>query len=103
LRRLAKLLAVLALLGAVALCVGGLAVGVALTWPARSTIGAPPDDLGAEPVEFVSTSGATIRGWFVKGRPGVGAVVLLHGVGGNRIPMLQRAHAARSRIFGSAV
>ena len=34
----------------------------------------------AEPVEIASASGATLRGWFIEGRPGGGAVVLMHGV-----------------------
>lgn len=82
---------VLALLGALGLLAGGLIVGHLLSASARTTIGAPPAGLKAEAVSFQSGSGATIRGWFIAGRAGVGAVVLMHGVRGNRLPMLPRA------------
>jgi len=70
-------------------------VGHQLSRPAHTTIGPPPADLGAEAVTFQSGSGATIRGWFITGRPGGGAVVLMHGVRGNRLPMMPRARMLR--------
>jgi fermentation-respiration switch protein FrsA (DUF1100 family) len=80
------------LLGGVALLVASvIAVGLFLSAPARATIGTPPDDIHAEQVVIASASGATLRGWFVAGRPGGGAVVLMHGVQGNRLSMLPRA------------
>jgi pimeloyl-ACP methyl ester carboxylesterase len=57
----------------------------------RATPTSPPDDLRAQPVELRSGSGSTIRGWFKTGRPGAGAVLLLHGVGASRMDMLGRA------------
>jgi fermentation-respiration switch protein FrsA (DUF1100 family) len=76
-----------------ALAVVGAVVGAGfyLSAPARATIGAPPNDFPAETVTIASDSGATLRGWFVEGQPGGGAVVLLHGVKGNRLAMLRRA------------
>ncbi len=71
--RLAKLLAILALVGAIGSGVGGLIIGHQLSRPAHTMIGPPPADLGAEAVTFPSGSGATIRGWFIAGRPGGGA------------------------------
>jgi fermentation-respiration switch protein FrsA (DUF1100 family) len=42
-------------------------------------------------VRFASASGSTIHGWFAAGRPGGGAVLLLHGVGASRRAMTARA------------
>ena len=64
-----------------------------LARPARSIVGNAPASLGIEArtVNFPSKSGSVIRGWFAPGRPGGGAVLLLHGMGGNRASMLTRA------------
>lgn len=71
-------------------------VGEVLSHPAHMTIGQPPSDLHAVSVEMYSASGQPVFGWMVRGRPGVGAVLLLHGVRANRIEMLDRA-----RFLGS--
>jgi uncharacterized protein len=42
-------------------------------------------------VVFPSDSGSSLRGWFVPGEPGRAGILLLHGVGGNRLQMLGRA------------
>ena len=56
------------------------------------------------PSPISSASGATLRGWFVAGRPGGGAVVLMHGVHANRLSMVRRARSpARGGILGAAV
>lgn len=86
-----KRLIVLALVGAIGLCTAVIAVGLMLSSPAHTTVGAPPPDLAAEAISFTSPSGATIRGWFIVGQPGVGGVVLLHGLRGNRALMVRRA------------
>lgn len=67
-------------------CMGGVLVA-----PANHAIGEPPPSLRAEPVEFPSASGALIHGWFVAGEPGQGAVVLMHGVHGDRRSLVTRA------------
>ena len=59
--------------------------------PARSIVGNAPARLGAQTVAFPSRSGSVIRAWFSPGRRGAGAVLLLHGMGGNRASMLARA------------
>jgi alpha-beta hydrolase superfamily lysophospholipase len=65
--------------------------GSVLVLPANHPIGNPPADLHVENVTFPSASGATIHGWFVAGRPGKGAIALMHGVHGNRISLVARA------------
>jgi pimeloyl-ACP methyl ester carboxylesterase len=62
-----------------------------MTRPAHTPPLALPRDLAVQPVSFASHSGATIRGWYLPGRRGGGAVLLLHGVGSNRSSMLGRA------------
>ena len=76
---------------------GGVLLGAAslsacvMTRPARTPPLAPPSDLAVRPVSFASGSGATIRGWYLPGMRGGGAVLLLHGVGSNRSSMVGRA------------
>lgn len=65
--------------------------GCVLARPARTIVGNAPPRLGAETVAFPSRSGSVIRAWLAPGRPGAGAVLLLHGMGGNRGSMLARA------------
>src|SRR5262249_1038978 len=62
-------------------------------------LGPPPPDLGAEAVTIVSPSGSGLRGWYIAGRPGGGAVVLLHGVHANRLAMLRRARLLKAEGF----
>jgi uncharacterized protein len=81
----------MAFVGVVTLVVAVVAVGVRLSRPVQVSIGSVPTDLAIKTVEFSSASGATLRGWFVGGRPGGGAVVLMHGVYGNRLTMMRRA------------
>jgi fermentation-respiration switch protein FrsA (DUF1100 family) len=69
----------------------GLIVGELLTRPARQVIGPPPPELHAEAVQIRDATGHLVAGWFVPGRPGEGAVLLLHGVRSNRLQMLARA------------
>ena len=91
--------AVALLVAAVGACAGVVAIGLFLSAPSRAVIGPPPSDLSAEPVAIVSASGATLRGWFVAGRPGGGAVVLLHRVRANRLSMLRRARLLQAAGF----
>lgn len=66
-------------------------VGSLLSDPVNQSIGDLPVDLAGRSVQFPSESGATIHGWFIEGRKGAGAVVLMHGVRANRLSMLERA------------
>jgi pimeloyl-ACP methyl ester carboxylesterase len=64
--------------------------GCILARPVRADIGLPLDAGDMSEVTFPSSSGSTLRAWFVPGRAGFGAVLLLHGVGANRTSMLGR-------------
>jgi uncharacterized protein len=76
-----------------------LAVGFALSAPARAVIGSPPLDLHAQTVTIPSKSGAILRGWFVVGRSGGGAVILMHGIHSNRLSMVRRARLLNAAGF----
>jgi alpha-beta hydrolase superfamily lysophospholipase len=66
-------------------------VGSRLTAPVLRGIGPPPADLRAESVEFGSASGARLRGWYARGEPRAGVIVLMHGVRASRLAMIDRA------------
>jgi alpha-beta hydrolase superfamily lysophospholipase len=67
--------------------------GEVLSHPAKRSVDLPPANLA---LESVTINGA-ISGWFSLGKPGFGAVLLLHGVRSDRRQMLERSkflHAA---------
>lgn len=78
-----------------------LAAGEILTRPARGRIGPPPPGLSAEMVEIRYGDSQQVSGWFLPGRVGEGAVLLLHGVRGNRLQMLERARWLQSEGIGA--
>lgn len=49
-----------------------------------------PVELKCENIEFSSDSGTTVKGWFVSGEKGQGAIILMHGVRANRAAMINR-------------
>jgi len=65
--------------------------GRVLSAPANIFIGPPPRDFLAQSVILEGPKGETISGWFARGKPELGAVLLLHGVRSNRYQMLDRA------------
>ena len=68
-----------------------LAAGEWLTRPARASLGPLPPGLPGEALRIPYGEGQQVSGWFLPGRTGEGAVLLLHGVRGNRLQMLERA------------
>ena len=59
--------------------IGGMvAAGSIASAPALRAIGTPPSDVPAERISFPSASGTPLAGWFIHGRPGRGAVLLMH-------------------------
>jgi fermentation-respiration switch protein FrsA (DUF1100 family) len=73
--------------------------GSALTEPVRERLTPPPELQPLEAVEFASAADARIRGWFLPGRPGSGAVLLVHGAWDNRASMAPRAEFLRRAGF----
>jgi len=67
------------------------AAGEIFSRPARREIGVAPPDLRALSVQIPSTKGERVSGWFARGLPNRGAVLLLHGVHADRRQMIPRA------------
>ena len=55
--------------------------------------------MAIEPVTIESRSGNRLSGWFIKGRPNAGSVLLLHGIKANRLEMLGRARFLNANGF----
>lgn len=70
---------------------GYLWVGSRLSAPALRPVTPPPAYLNAESVEIPSESGTVLSAWFAAPEHPKAAVLLLHGVAGNRVDMLPRA------------
>ena len=65
--------------------------GTILSAPVNQTVGNLPADFVGEPVQVPSSSGATLHGWLIPGKRGVGTIILMHGVRATRLSMLDRA------------
>ncbi len=65
--------------------------GTLLARPVQRQVGPAPSDLPLVDVELHGQSGQRLRGWLARGVRGQGAIVLLHGVRGDRRSMLERA------------
>ncbi|PAY16157.1 alpha/beta hydrolase [Rhodopirellula sp. SM50] len=66
-------------------------VAGALVAPSPRLIGDPPRELNATAFVVKSGSGSLISGWHTRPDAGNGVIVLLHGIHGSRLSMLQRA------------
>ncbi|MBE9609481.1 alpha/beta hydrolase [Chitinilyticum piscinae] len=75
-------------------------IGERLTSPANRVIGAPPAALGATRVTLQTQNSDYVSGWHIRGRAGVGSVLLLHGVRSDRRQMLARAERLVALGFG---
>lgn len=92
-----------ALCGVAALIVtGGAAYWSAGRWAAADhrRVGQPPSDLPARVVELGAPGGGRLRGWFVPGEPGGGAVLLMHGSHETRRAMIGRARFLHRHGYG---
>jgi alpha-beta hydrolase superfamily lysophospholipase len=65
--------------------------GNVLIAPNNCEIGKPPADLPVQSVQFPSSSGAKLHGWFVAGQPDKGVVILMHGIRANRLQLVDQA------------
>jgi alpha-beta hydrolase superfamily lysophospholipase len=90
-RRRCKYLGALLLAGIVLGAIFIWHIGSTMVLPSNHPVGYPPVGLHAENVEFPSASGATIHGWFISGETNHGAVILMHGVHGDRKSLVARA------------
>jgi fermentation-respiration switch protein FrsA (DUF1100 family) len=89
---LKKRIAVIVVLGLLmAIVIGSWVAGSSLSEPAHATVGTLPSDFVGSSVQFASESGGVLHGWFIPGKAGAGAIVLMHGVRANRSSMLERA------------
>lgn len=70
-------------------CAGSFVAGSWLIRSAHRTLALP--DLPATDVSFRSADGLAVGGWFLRGRPGRGVVLLLHGLREDRWAMQGRA------------
>jgi alpha-beta hydrolase superfamily lysophospholipase len=76
-----------------------LVIGIFASWfvagqlvaPRQQEIGLSPADLPATSISLESESGATIAGWHIPADDSKGVIVLLHGIRGSRLSMLERA------------
>ena len=67
-------------------------VAGAIVAPQPQVIGDPPPELHATSFTLASDSGSTISGWHTCSESSHGLIVLLHGIRGSRVSMLERAH-----------
>lgn len=75
----------------VGLLVASLLAGHVLTRPERHPIPSPPSDLPIQEALIGTTGTPTMSGWWIPGRKGSGAILLLHGIRADRTQMLGRA------------
>jgi len=91
------------LIGLAALLVTGVAAvfaaGHILSSPAQTAIAVPGSLPGAVDVSLPVAHAPATRGWFIQGKDGKGAVLLLHGLRGNRLDMVDRARLFASRGY----
>ncbi|QDV46069.1 Alpha/beta hydrolase family protein [Stieleria neptunia] len=66
-------------------------VAGALVAPSPRVIGDPPRELNATSFTVNSESGSVVSGWQTQPHSGNGVIVLLHGIHGSRLSMLERA------------
>lgn len=65
--------------------------GTLLSSPYPSNVGEAPKELNAQQITFQSSSGNIISGWFIPGQDDKGGILLMHGIGANRLQILERA------------
>jgi hypothetical protein len=82
-----------------ALIVAAVFAGSIASAPSPTVIGALPSELAVEPVSIASISGSRLSGWFLKGRPHRGAILLMHGIRANRLEMVGRARLLNANGF----
>lgn len=100
-RRIARVVGVTSLVALVILVAYCWHAAGRLMAPSPAVIGDPPAAFPAEAVSLESDSGATIAGWHLVGKPGRGVVILVHGIGANRLGLLHRAELIQQAGFST--
>lgn len=90
-RRAFTALTMLVLIGGIAVIATAIIVSERLSRPAHRAVGSAPADLPAKSIILQSTPNNSVSGWLLRGTPGMGVVLLLHGIRGDRRQMLGRA------------
>lgn len=70
-------------------------LGGSLAAPQMRSVGEPPGDFPAEPVEFQDAARTPIAGWFAAGENAKPGILLLHGIRSDRRQMVGRARFLR--------
>ncbi|MEM8910995.1 MAG: alpha/beta fold hydrolase [Planctomycetota bacterium] len=78
-------------------------VGSALVAPSPCIVGNPPPELNGTAFTVASKSGSLISGWHVHPNASKGVVVLLHGIKGSRLSMLDRARMLHRAGYASVM
>ena len=99
LRKTLIVVVVLAILGAASLWVVGSYEMATFRRPWSGVTPAP----GIEPVQFRASDGVELKGWWWPGKDPSRAIVLLHGLGSNRLQMFQRAQWLHQRGFATLI
>ncbi|KQO30286.1 hypothetical protein ASF19_14635 [Acidovorax sp. Leaf84] len=87
--------------GVATFALAAVAVGELLSHPAHRKIGPAPHDFPVRAFLAHTSAGQAVAGWLATGRPGKGAVQLLHGVRADRTQMLARARFLNPRSCGA--
>jgi uncharacterized protein len=74
-------------------------IGGKLIAAQQRTIANAPPDLPVESISIQTTGTQPVRGWWIQGKFDKPAVLLLHGIGGNRLSMVNRARALTRRGY----
>jgi dipeptidyl aminopeptidase/acylaminoacyl peptidase len=108
-RNIARMLGVLLLVGLAVVIYGIASFGINLAddniHPARLPIGSFPADYGItvyEDVEFPTTDGLTLRGWYFPSHNGA-AVIMVHGQGNNRTMFMPEVVLLTNAGYGALV
>ena len=101
-RLLAFILAIMLLIPLVVIPVGGsfLITNGRIRLPERDAIVPEAVGLSVNDVEFSSSDGVTLRGWWDPGESGRAAIIFLHGLNRSRQELLKRAGESRRRGYG---
>jgi hypothetical protein len=62
-------------------------------------IGAYPNDFPCQTISLASESGSIIEGWHITAKKSKGVIVLLHGIRGSRLSMIEQARLLYNEYY----